>query len=139
MLVVFCTIFLIIAALIIIPSGASQNYHLLTEKDVKSPPLPTITSITPAAGIAGTTTNVTVAGTNFRSGATVYLQKTGQTNIFASNVVISNSGKITCTFTIPAAAATGSWDVIVVNSDGTFIVKTNAFSIIKKTSKGDFQ
>jgi len=100
---------------------------------VTAPASPTVTSITPASGnTAGSST--TLVGTNFRQGATVKLQKAGQSDIIASNVAVSGPTKITCTFAIPATAATGSWDVVVMNSDGTSGKKTAGFSVTAPVS-----
>ena len=97
---------------------------------ITAPPSPTVTGITPASGTAGTTVGITnLAGANFMPGGTVKLLKAGQPDIIASNVEITSLTKITCTVTIPVTAATGSWDVVVTNSDGTSGKKAAAFSI----------
>ena len=52
-------------------------------------PAPTVTGITPAGGTAGTLVSVTsLVGTNFVVGSptTVWLAKTGQSNITATNI-----------------------------------------------------
>jgi len=94
---------------------------------------PTVKSITPASG-TNAVSSTTLAGTNFRQGATVKLQKAGQSDIIASNVAVSSPTKITCTFAIPATAATGSWDVVVINSDGTSGKKTAGFRLTAPVS-----
>ncbi len=100
---------------------------------ISTPPAPKVSSITPDSGTAGTAVSITnLAGNNFRSGATVRLHKNGQSDITASSVVVISPTKITGTFIIPATAATGNWDVVVMNSDGTFDTKNNGFRISKR-------
>jgi hypothetical protein len=97
---------------------------------ISIPPPPTVSSIYPASGYTGTTVAITnLGGTNFRPGATVMLQKTGQPDIGATNVVVVTANKITCQFDIPGGAATGTWDVVVTNSDGTTGKRAGAFTI----------
>ena len=55
--------------------------------------VPTISSLSPQSGNAGSTRSVTITGTNFVSGATVSVGGTAATNV---NVV--NDTTITCTF-----------------------------------------
>jgi hypothetical protein len=98
------------------------------------PAAPTITGITPSTGKTGTTVSITnLAGTNFRSGATVKFQKIGQSDLVANSVVVSGSTKITGKLAIPPHASTGSWDVVVTNTDGTSGRKAAGFSITAGT------
>jgi hypothetical protein len=71
-------------------------------------PAPTITSLSPTSGFAGST--LTVTGTGFASGAIV---KFGTTS--ATNIVVVSSTQITAT--VPALSA-GVFSVVVQNSDG---------------------
>jgi hypothetical protein len=97
---------------------------------ISVPPPPTVSSIYPASGYTGTTVTITsISGTNYRPGATVVLQKSGQADITATNVVVVTVNKITCQFDIPGGTATGAWDVMVTNSDGTTGKKAGAFTI----------
>jgi len=90
---------------------------------------PTITSITPATGLNNAAVSITgLIGTNFRSGAAVKLQKTGQSDIIASNVSVVSVTKITCVFDITNADP-GSWDVVVTNSDSQSAVLSGGFRI----------
>jgi C1A family cysteine protease len=82
-----------------------------------SAPGPAVTSITPSSGENTGLVSITdLAGSNFQSGATVKLVKSGQTDIDASNVVVVDSTQITCDFDLSGAAA-GAWDVVVTNPD----------------------
>ena len=92
-------------------------------------PSPTVTSITPDHGNNFESVGITnLAGTRFRTGATVKLTKTGQTDIDASSVVVSSATKITCTFNLDGKAV-GKWDVVVTNSDTKSGTLTNGFEI----------
>jgi len=78
-------------------------------------PTPTVTSITPDEGKNDGVVHITdLAGTNFVTGATVNLSRSGQPDIFASNVVVVSSSKITCDIDL-SKAQPGSWDVVVNN------------------------
>ncbi|MGA2913069.1 MAG: hypothetical protein ABSE07_06100 [Methanoregula sp.] len=91
---------------------------------------PTIKNIVPDVGTAGTTFSITeLTGTNFKSGATVALVKSGNPNITATNVNVQSLTLLTCTLSPPSDAVAGSWDVVVTNPDGQYGVYTNLFSI----------
>jgi len=91
---------------------------------------PTIKNIIPDEGNAGTAIAITeLSGTNFQSGATVALVKSGSPNITATNINVQSPTLITCTLSPPSDAVAGSWDVVVTNPDGQYGVYTNLFSI----------
>ncbi|WAC04658.1 MAG: PKD domain-containing protein [Methanoregula sp.] len=95
---------------------------------------PTVTGITPSSGSAGSTLNITgIVGTNFRSGATVRLER-GAASIAGSSVTIVSSSNITCQFIIPSSAATGAWNVTVINTDGQSESLASGFSITNTTT-----
>jgi hypothetical protein len=84
----------------------------------------TVTGITPATGVAGEQlTGVAITGTNFVQGVTqVRLRKTGLPDITGNNVDVIDSNNLVCNFTIPANAAAGMRDVVVItcpDSPGT--------------------
>ena len=83
------------------------------------PPAPTLTSITPAIGVRGTSVNVTVLGTNFATGTTLNVP-----GITVSNPVVVNGITLTATLTIPANATLGAYSVTAATSLGT----TNALT-----------
>ena len=96
---------------------------------------PTVTGISPASGVAGTSVGTSVAGTNFMAGPllpTVWLAKTGQSNVMATNIVVVSPTRITCTFQLPSATTTslGQWDVNVVNADGQSGSMIAAFTVV---------
>jgi PKD repeat protein len=92
-------------------------------------PAPTVTAITPPTGINNGQVFISnLAGTAFRNGATVYLAKTNQSDITATNVTVISRGKITCNLNL-AGAVTGPWDVVVRNDDGQMGTLPGAFTI----------
>jgi hypothetical protein len=91
-------------------------------------PAPTVTSIDPNNGVQGTTiTIINLKGTNFVSGATVKLTRSGQLPINATGVTVVNPTTITCSLTLSGIA--GQWDVVVVNPDAQFGTLANGFTI----------
>lgn len=90
----------------------------------------TISGISPAQAFTGTTTGtITITGSNFNTTlVTVRLMKEGKTNITAA-VSSHSSTLIRCKFTISSGATVGSWDVVVVNRDGSEVVDPDAFTI----------
>jgi VCBS repeat-containing protein len=80
-------------------------------------PAPAVTDITPNTHEnTGRLTVTNLAGTGFRAGATVQLQKSGQPSITAMNVVVVSGTQITCDFNFMSNAV-GAWNVVVINVD----------------------
>jgi len=89
---------------------------------------PTISSITPNSGNRGWNVSVTnLAGANFQQGATVQLRR-GAATITATNVTVVSPSQITCTFDL-SGAATGLWDVRVINPDLQAGTGTGLFTV----------
>ncbi len=80
-----------------------------------SPPIPTVTSISPNNGVVGSTVKVTLTGINFAFGPSLYIANPGVT---VSNFVVASDTQISATFTISADAATGPFGVIVITGIG---------------------
>ncbi len=87
-----------------------------------------LTSITPSTATTGAFVNATLAGTGFKAGATVRLERSGSTPIVASGVTVTSGTAATCTFSL-AGAATGTWDLVFVNPDGQTATSTGAFTV----------
>lgn len=78
---------------------------------------PTVTSITPSSGLNTETVSITdLKGTGFGNGATVKLQKSGETAIAGTDVTVVGPTQITCQFDLNGATV-GLWDVTVTNPD----------------------
>lgn len=75
-------------------------------------PKATIGSITPATGAHGSTTAVTVTGTNFTPGTTLHVGGAAVTG-----VTVLSPTQLTCT--VPTASGAGAADVTVTNDGGT--------------------
>ncbi|MFA4967753.1 MAG: fibronectin type III domain-containing protein, partial [Candidatus Margulisiibacteriota bacterium] len=86
---------------------------------------PTITQVNPAMRFLSTqsqTGTFSINGSNFRSGATLTLKKSGQADIQAENISISpDASTINFSATLPpktSAGGIGYWDIIITNTDG---------------------
>jgi hypothetical protein len=92
----------------------------------------TISSISPSQGYTGTTTGtITITGANFNTTLVyVRLVKAGESNITAT-ISSHSSTTIRCKFTISSSETLGTWDVVVVNQDGSEVVDSGAFTIRK--------
>jgi hypothetical protein len=99
-------------------------------------PAPTVSSITPNAGQAGTTVTITsISGTTFRPGASVRLTNvTSPSTIFGTSVTAQSASNITCLFSIPSGAIAGTWNVTVTNPDGQTATLGNVFTITNTTT-----
>jgi hypothetical protein len=83
----------------------------------EGPAAPVVSGIVPSSGTNSGVVNITnLSGSNFQSGATVKLGKSGQSDIDATNVTVVSPSKITCDFDLTGVAV-GLWDVIVRNPD----------------------
>ncbi len=114
---------------LLIASGAAAGARALTittsagtsgaasfTVNASAPPSPVVSSISPNAGIVGSTVNVTIAGSNFASGARVAAVGTGVT---VSNVTVVSSTQISATLAIAASAPAGGGAVSVSTAGGT--------------------
>jgi len=71
-----------------------------------------------------------VYGSGFETGATVSLHRAGQQDVPASPAMLDDGGSvIAATFDL-TGKATGAWDIVVANPDGTTASRTGAFSIV---------
>jgi hypothetical protein len=120
---------------VVMKAADGQSSNPLTNGFTVTNPPPTLTSITPGSGVAGTSVSVTnLAGTNFITGTTptVWLAKTGAGNITATSVVVVSATQITCTLPLPTPSATsaGQWTVVMKAADGqSSNPLTNGFSV----------
>jgi len=89
----------------------------------------TINTITPASSKRNVTASVEINGTNLLPGSTAKLVR-GTGTITANSVTYNSSTKLTASFAIPSAAASGYWD-LTVSSAGyvSDITKTGIFFI----------
>jgi hypothetical protein len=93
-------------------------------------PAPTILRITPDFGNSGSSVSIrNLTGTNFISGASVRLSRTGNPDLYASDVIVLDTTNLSCTLTLPAGTSPGLWDVTVTNTDGRSGVLPNGFMV----------
>ncbi|RJP43086.1 type II secretion system protein, partial [Candidatus Parcubacteria bacterium] len=89
-----------------------------------------VSSINPSSGVNNTSTNIsTVTGQGFLSGATVKLTKTGQSDVTGSGFTVSNATTINGGSFNLNGAATGTWNVRVINTDNTSGTLSNGFTV----------
>jgi hypothetical protein len=94
-------------------------------------PAPTVTSITPSAGVDNGEVSITnLAGNNFLNTPppVVTLSKLGQPDILATAVVWVSASKLTCKFNLNSKA-TGKWDLTVTNKNGKSDMLEDGFTV----------
>ena len=77
---------------------------------------PIVSAVSPTTGATGTTLSVTITGSNFQNGATVYLIQAGLQPVTASSVSVTST-QITGTFNLASLNA-GPANIQVSNPDG---------------------
>lgn len=88
---------------------------------------PSVVAISPASGATDAMVTVSIAGTNFVTGAVPKLLQPGSTAIIGTGVSVSAT-KIDCTFNL-RDAETGSYNVIVTNPDGQTASRSSIFTV----------
>lgn len=90
----------------------------------------TISAISPAVGYTGSSTTVTITGTDFNeSFVTVRLMMDDENNITAASPTTLTSTQIVCRFTISSSREPGDWDLVVINEDESEVVEYGGFTI----------
>ena len=102
-------------------------------KVVANPTL-TVTSMTPGFGSAAQDTAVVIAGAGFVSTPRAYLSPSAGTGQALALAAVTFQNATSLTAVARAGLAAGSYDLIVVNPDGSFGIKKNAFTITAATS-----
>jgi hypothetical protein len=97
------------------------------------PPAPTISSVSPSTGVLAGGTSLTIAGTNFASGAAVAFIELPSNNVFgtpsskaAASVTFNSSTQLTVT--TPSASSAGAVDVVVMNPDRQTATRASGFT-----------
>jgi hypothetical protein len=105
-------------------------------------PTPGVTSIDPNNALQGAAlTGVAITGSGFVTGGTaVKLALTGEPDVVATNVVVTDAGNLTCDLELTGAAA-GQWDVVVTTCAGGALSAgfqvASACSTIPQDTDGD--
>ncbi|MEX1113130.1 MAG: IPT/TIG domain-containing protein [Patescibacteria group bacterium] len=88
-----------------------------TQTFTVNPPAVTLSGISPAAGVQGTTVAVTLTGTNFVTGGTTVA--VSGSNVTVSGVSVASATSLTADFAIGSSAALGTRTVTVTTAGGT--------------------
>ncbi|MGE3164552.1 MAG: IPT/TIG domain-containing protein [Planctomycetota bacterium] len=100
-------------------SNAANEIAVLTGVVQVVEPSPTISMVTPSFGSSGGGTAVTITGTNFVTGMTVFFGDT-----LATAVSVDSATQITCT---SPSGGSGAVDVIVQNPEGNIAVASDGY------------
>ncbi|MFC1800003.1 FlgD immunoglobulin-like domain containing protein [Candidatus Eisenbacteria bacterium] len=93
-------------------------------------PAPVFVSISPDTGLSYDEVHVSdLAGQNFFVWADVRLQRAGEDDIVASDVVVESSTRITCDLDL-FGAIPGDWDVVVMNQDSQSVTVPSGFEVL---------
>jgi hypothetical protein len=111
--------------------GRDNNAEIYWTRTYRSDlPYPEIISVEPDSGYWGSTVHVDpLAGSNFLYQASVWLQRSGEPDVEAENIVVVNADTITCDLNLWGAAP-GQWDVVVENPDGKAGTLVSGFKVI---------
>jgi hypothetical protein len=93
-----------------------------------TPSVPIINTIRPNLALNIGSTAVTITGSGFLDGAAISLTQSGQTDINATNIVVSGASTITCDFDL-TGATTGNWNVVINNPDFKTAQLSNGFFV----------
>ena len=120
------------------PAGAGTVHVMVTTAGGTSIPSPsdqytyqptTVTGITPSTGQNTSAISITdISGTNFVSGVSVNLNRTGFATIPGTGVSVVSPTRITCMFNLTNREA-GQYNVLVTNSDGQTGMLVNGFEV----------
>ena len=106
-----------------------QLYNFYLKGGTTPAPAPTITGVSPSEGGRSLTiSSFVVSGTNFVTGATVKLTRSGSSDMVPSISSVTSTS-ITSSFGIPSGATTGAWNVVVTNPDSQVATATGAFTV----------
>jgi hypothetical protein len=105
---------------------AVGNLSSSYSNEINGWPRPVVSSANPPAAEQGRRLDVTVSGTNFRTGATVSF---GDPNIVVNSVSVSSCSQLVANITVQNSAAAGSKNVEVVNPDSVYGVGTGVFTV----------
>lgn len=114
---------------VIVQAGPYQG-KLVGGFSVNPPLPPTVTSIVPNSGLAGTAVNVTVTGTAFDPAAALHLLQVSGAGVSASSLVVGSDTSLTATLTIANIAPAGARDVSVTAGGQTSAPLVGGFTVL---------
>lgn len=89
--------------------------------------------LSPSSGPPGVLVPVSITGTNFSYGVSpsIWLEKPGEANIPAVDIVVVPPNLIRCVFPLPAASSSaGQWNVFLRTPGGASVQKIGVFTIL---------
>jgi len=111
------------------PTPSPMPTHTPTSTPTPTLIPPSVSSIDPATGsVDDNALTVTITGSNFQPGASVYLHRDGS-DIPATDVTVVDDAHITCTFDL-SGQALGSWDAVVTNPDSQSGSLPGGFTVV---------
>ncbi len=94
-----------------------------------------ITAVAPSSGYNSGALRTEIEGFGFRSGASAALSIAGETDITATDIFVTSSSKISCSFDLTGKKP-GVWTVNVTNSGGGAAALVDAFEIKTLATSG---
>ena len=105
-------------------TGANESTSYSNE--IQGWPRPVVASATPSTAEQGRTLRLTIAGSNFQTGAMADFSSAG---ITVNSTSVNACGQLTINITIGDTATVGASDLSVTNSDGTSGTRTAIFTV----------
>lgn len=136
-------------ALLTLPKGLATGFYDLVLDDqsicsaylvkgfnVVAVPTLTVTSMTPPFGAQDQNTGVIIDGAGFKSTPRVYLTPTGSPagSLAQALAGVTFQSATRLTAVVRAGLTPGAYDLVVVNPDGSFGIKTQAFTVTSSTA-----
>ncbi len=114
---------------VVVTNSGGQSAMLTGGFTVKpAGPPPTVTSITNTTGYRGRIVIERITGTNFVSGATSKLNRTGSSDITADTCTFSSATQLICTYNLLGQnVSPPNYNVVVTNPDGKSGMRANYF------------
>jgi len=106
-----------------------------SNQNISPQSMDTTSPLSPATGPAGSLVTVSITGTNFSYGIapSIWLEKPGEADIHAQDIVVVSPVLIKCVFPLPAASSSaGQWDVFIQTAEGASAQKIGIFTILDK-------
>ncbi len=104
-----------VAVVVMTPAGSSSMTLNAANQFTYTPPVPTVTSVSPTSGPVPGATKVTIEGTNFPTAASALEVNFGAVSVPQQQIQSVTGTKIVLTAPPPAGGATGTVDVTVTN------------------------
>lgn len=134
-LIVIAIICLVIAVIVTGAFSTPPQKEIPISKITPAPSI--ISNIIPPTGALGSRVPVTIEGKDFSYGQSpsVWLAKTGEPDIIATDVAVISPTLIRCTFPLTASSmSAGEWDVFIKKADEQSGSKNSVFTVTNEIS-----